>query len=164
MVFIFFIRVPSGNLQANTEKSLKSTLVALDLIGFAIFEPACLMFLLAIWWGGVTYPWKSATIIGLLCGSFVTICLFIAWEHHRGDTAMIPLSIVRQRVIFFSGCTSLLLMGPLIMISYYLSLWFQAVKNASPTDSGLMILSTVISQILFAPIAGILGISPISRI
>ncbi|MCJ1431003.1 hypothetical protein MMC27_000353 [Xylographa pallens] len=156
MVLILLIRMPTRMSKPKTETSLKSTLIALDLVGFAIFEPACLMFLLAIWWGGVTYPWKSPNIIGLFCGSFVFICLFVAWEYHRGDAAMIPLSIVRQRVVFFSCCTSLLQIGPLTMLTYYLPIWFQAVKGASPTESGIMILATVVAQILFAPIAGIL--------
>ncbi|MCJ1296184.1 hypothetical protein MMC34_007750 [Xylographa carneopallida] len=42
------------------------------------------------------------------------------------------------------------------MLSYYLPIWFQAVKDASSTESGIMMLATVIAQILFAPIAGTL--------
>ena len=160
MVLMLLIRMPTQVSKPKAETSLKSTLIALDLVGFAIFEPACLMFLLAIWWGGVTYPWKSPNVIGLFCGSFVLTCLFVAWEHHRGDAAMIPLNIVRQRVVFFSCCTSLLQIGPLNMLNYFLPIWFQAVKDASPTESGIMMLATVVSQILVAPIAGILGIYP----
>ncbi|KAJ9260816.1 hypothetical protein DTO195F2_4429 [Paecilomyces variotii] len=91
----------------------------LDLIGFALFAPACVMFLLAMIWGGTTYPWKSSTIIGLFCGAFAT-----------------------------------LLMGAVLLLSYYLPIWFQVVKNASPTMSGVMILPTAIAQILGAVLAG----------
>ncbi|MCJ1383359.1 hypothetical protein MMC17_006472 [Xylographa soralifera] len=42
------------------------------------------------------------------------------------------------------------------MLGYYLPIWFQAVKDASPTESGIMILATVVAQIFSAPIAGIL--------
>ncbi|KAJ9306058.1 hypothetical protein DTO217A2_4530 [Paecilomyces variotii] len=91
----------------------------LDLIGFALFAPACVMFLLAMIWGGTTYPWRSSTTIGLFCGAFAT-----------------------------------LLMGAVLLLSYYLPIWFQVVKNASPTMSGVMILPTAIAQILGAVLAG----------
>ena len=163
MVLMLLIRMPPQVSKPKVETNFKSTLIALDLVGFALFEPACLMFLLAIWWGGVTYSWNSPNIIGLFCGFLVFICLFVAWEYHKGDAAMIPLNIVRQRVVFFSCCTSLLQIGPLTMLSYYLPIWFQAVKDASSTESGIMMLATVIAQILFAPIAGTLGNFPCLR-
>ena len=37
----------------------------LDLLGFAIFAPAAIQFLLALQWGGTKYRWDSATTIGL---------------------------------------------------------------------------------------------------
>jgi MFS family permease len=61
----------------------------LDLLGFAMFAPGSIMFLLALTWGGVRYRWNSAVIIGLFCGSAATILIFALWEVRRGDQAMV---------------------------------------------------------------------------
>jgi hypothetical protein len=135
----------------------------LDLLGFALFAIACTMFLTAINWGGATYPWSSAKVIGLLCGSGGILALFIAWAIHQGDEALIPPHILREPNLFFGCWISGLQGGATIMVGYYLPLWFQAVKGASPTDSGLMMLPTMISQILGSMTSGALGkVNPIS--
>ncbi|KAJ9195498.1 hypothetical protein DTO164E3_6811 [Paecilomyces variotii] len=126
----------------------------LDLIGFALFAPACVMFLLAMIWGGTTYPWRSSTIIGLFCGAFATLLVCVAWVMYRGDKAMIPPNIARKRLVIFGCFTSCFQMGAVLLLSYYLPIWFQVVKNASPTMSGVMILPTAIAQILGAVLAG----------
>ncbi|PKX92857.1 putative MFS transporter [Aspergillus novofumigatus IBT 16806] len=132
----------------------------LDPLGFALFAIASTMFLTAINWvgatGGATYPWSSAKVIGLLCGSGGILALFITWAIHQGDEALIPPHILRERNLFFGRWISGLQGGATIMVGYYLPLWFQAVKGASPTDSGLMMLPTMISQILGLPTSGAL--------
>lgn len=129
----------------------------LDLIGFALFAPACVMFLLAMIWGGTTYPWRSSTIIGLFCGAFAMLLVCIAWVMYRGEKAMIPPNIARKRLVIFGCFTSCFQMGAVLLLSYYLPIWFQVVKNASPTMSGVMILPTAIAQILGAVLAGKFG-------
>ena len=129
----------------------------LDIPGFALFAPACVMFLLALAWGDNVYAWNSATVIGLFCGCFITVCVFVAWEHRAKDNAMIPLSMLRRPIVFFSCCTILLQMGALLMLAYYLPEWFQVVQNASPTRSGVLTLPTVCSEILGAIISGALS-------
>jgi hypothetical protein len=64
-------------------------------VGFALFAPAAIQFLLALEWGGTRYPWASAIVISLFCGAAGTFAIFIYWEHRKGETAMIPLSMVR---------------------------------------------------------------------
>jgi hypothetical protein len=129
----------------------------LDLIGFVLFAPACIMFLLAMTWGGTEYRWDSSVIIGLFCGSFVTSVVFATWEYFRGEKAMIPPSIAGKRLVMFGGCTSFLQVGALLLLSYYLPLWFQVVKDDSPIMSGVMVLPTAISQAIAGITAGKLG-------
>ncbi|KAF7184358.1 hypothetical protein CNMCM7691_005110 [Aspergillus felis] len=148
MLIMLILRVP----EQTTKPPMSSVLVKLprklDLLGFALFAIACTMFLTAINWGGATYPWSSAKVIGLLCGSGGILALFITWAIHQGDEALIPPHILQERNLFFGCWISGLQGGATIMVGYYLPLWFQAVKGASPTDSGLMMLPTMISQIL----------------
>lgn len=131
-------------------------LKSLDLLGFVIFAASCTMLLMALQWGGNGYAWNSSTIIGLFCGSGVTIALFFWWQNRKGDEAMIPLTIFKQQTVFFAFLT-MLFQGGQMLSSYYLPIWFQVVKDANPKRSGIMTVPTMISQMFSASISGLLG-------
>jgi hypothetical protein len=115
------------------------------------------MLLLALQWGGTKYAWTGATILGLFCGSAAMCVVFAFWEYRRGDTAMVPWSMIKQRIVWASCFLMLFLFGSQLIISYYLAIYFQAVKGVSPTASGVNFLPSVISQMIFAVISGVLG-------
>ncbi|KAL1966513.1 hypothetical protein VTN77DRAFT_4435 [Rasamsonia byssochlamydoides] len=148
LLLLFFIRVRDTRPETNRNLDLVTTLRRIDILGCALFVPATVMFLLAFEWAGTKYGWGSATIIGLFCGSAATICIFGLWQRRMGENAMIPLSLLFKREVLFSCCTALLQMGTLLLFSYFLPLWFQVVKGASPTMSGVMNLPTMLSQTL----------------
>ncbi|KAH0837408.1 putative HC-toxin efflux carrier TOXA [Fonsecaea pedrosoi] len=126
----------------------------LDLMGFVIFAPACVMLLLAMIWGGNQYRWDSSVIIGLFCGAAGTTAVFVAWETFKGEKAMIPPAIVKNRLVIFGCLTSFLQIGALLSLSYYLPVWFQVVKDESPLMSGVMVLPTAIAQAIGGITAG----------
>lgn len=136
----------------------------MDLPGFALFAPAVAMLLLALQWGGATYPWHSATIIGLFCGSGITFILFLAWEYRRKETAMLPLSLFQNRVISCAAICTAFSQGGIYLTFYYLPTWFQVVKNLDPTASGIRLLPSVGSMAIGTAAAGFLGVSSKFRI
>jgi MFS family permease len=97
--------IPEQREKNVTRSTLIPTLRRLDFPGFALFTPAVVMFLLALEWGGHQYSWSSSTIIGLFCGAFGMVCIFLFWENHQGDAAMISLRMFRRRVVFL-GCST----------------------------------------------------------
>jgi len=118
------------------------------------------MFLFGLEWGGTrTYAWSSATVIGLFCGSFGMLVIFIAWEHRRGKTAMIPLHMLRDRIVWSCCAFIFFFFGALMIMSYYLAIWFQAVKGYTPTMSGVYVLPSILPQMVSAIISGIAGMS-----
>ncbi|KAK0101878.1 hypothetical protein ONS95_001310 [Cadophora gregata] len=153
---LFFIDIPDEREKYKVHKTLKELFFALDIIGFSLFAPACIMFLMALQWGGIEHPWISATILGLFIGSIATAIVFALWEQRIGKDAMIPMSMLKQRIIYSSCLTALLQMGSLLLVTYYLPIWFQSVKQVGPTMSGIMILPTFLSQIPAAGISSIL--------
>lgn len=154
------IQIPDRTIKTGTQSTVRITLEKLDILGFALFAPAAIQFLLAIEWGGSRDAWKSATIIGLFCGATGTFGVFLAWEYRRGDSAMIPFSMVRRKIVWSSCLVSFLSMGSMAITSYYMPIYFQAVRNATPTMSGVHILPAILSQILFATVSGVLGMRP----
>ena len=151
------IRIPDRVVKEDKKSTLKQNLEKLDLVGAVLFASTIVMFLLALQWGGQTYPWNSATVIGLFVGAFGNLCVFLTWERHRGSMAMIPLAMLGKRVVYSSALTMFFQMGNLIVTTYYLAIWFQVVKDATPTRSGLYLLPSVLSQMFFSIFSGILG-------
>jgi hypothetical protein len=100
-LLIIFIRIPElVEKPTVTRSTLTSLYRKLDLFGFVLFASAAIMFLLALEWGGNVYSWDDPRIIGQFCGAGVVALIFIAWEYRSGDNAMIPGSILNQRVVY----------------------------------------------------------------
>lgn len=115
------------------------------------------MFLLALEWGGNTYKWDSAMIIGLFCGSAGALVVFLGWEYTRGDAAMIPLPMIKRKVIATSCLAMLFSAANMLTTAYYMAIYFQADRGVSPMLSGVYLLPTILSQMVFGVGSGFLG-------
>ncbi|OHE96602.1 hypothetical protein CORC01_08059 [Colletotrichum orchidophilum] len=100
----------------------------------------------------------SATITSLLVESIVMLGLFAVWESRLGDSAMIPGVLVTRRTVLLSVIFSFCHLGALSVSSYYLPEWFQAVQGATPFESGIRVLPSVISQIVGMICAGAIAL------
>lgn len=83
--------------------------------------------------------------------------IFLAWEYYAGDEAMIPFSMLRNRVVWSSCLVIWFLFGAMMVYSYYLPIWFQAVKDASSLQSGVDVLPFILSQVVASIVSGGLG-------
>lgn len=150
----YFLRVPEQRVKAPVRTTLRTVHHELDIPGFAIFVPAVVMLLLAVSWGGGRFPWRSATIISLFLGGGVVFGLFVVWTLHRQDKALVPPSVLKKPVIFCGCAVVFLQIGAFATIGDYLPLWFQSVKQATPTNSGLMLLPAMVTQIIATVFCG----------
>jgi hypothetical protein len=132
---------------------LPTKLKRLDLIGAAIFIPAIIMILMALQWGGATYPWSSSRIIGLFVGGGILIATFIGWQWYTGHSAMIPPAIFTQRTVFWACLCAAF--GAQTITGLWLPEWFQVVKGDSPSTSGIHMLPSMLSQTVAALVSGI---------
>lgn len=116
------------------------------------------MFLLALQFGsGNTYAWKSATIIGLFCSAGVTAIIFILWERYKGDEAMLPGSLLKQRIVWTSCVSGTSVVCCTLVASNWIPTFFQAVKGQSPITSGVHVLPSILGQLLFVVVSGALS-------
>ncbi|KAH5496804.1 hypothetical protein HBI29_176840 [Parastagonospora nodorum] len=169
----FYINLPTGGLaaiifalsnipddpkkEAFSMALVRKVIPQLDLFGFLLFIPAAVMILLALQFGsGNTFAWDSATIIGLLVGGVVMALIFIAWEWHMGDLAMLPGNLIKQRIVWTSACFAMGNMVCVIVASNFLPTYFQAVRGDSPTMSGVHVLPSILSQLLCVVTSGAL--------
>ena len=165
----FYINLPAGAVTLasmffffrprpiHSQQSVGERLKHLDFVGCVLFIPACFMVLMAMQWGGVKYPWRSATVIGLFVGGGVLVIVFIGWQWYMAEYALIPGSVVKRRTVALGCIFAFCQLGGLAVMSYYLPEWFQAVQGASPLDSGVRVLPSVISQIVGILVVGVLG-------
>ncbi len=151
----FFIKFPVTRL-TTSDLSVVQRILNIDLVGFFVFAAACVMLLLGLEWGGDTYPWSSATVIGLISGGLATFVCLAGWFVYKGDAALVPPRLSKNRINVAIAITSFVQSGGVLTASYWLPIWFQSIKNASPLSSGVMVLPTVISQLVASLVCGAL--------
>ncbi|KAJ5785989.1 MFS general substrate transporter [Penicillium pulvis] len=155
---LLFISIPEHSLNRPEQQSdihFASLFSDLDTIGFLLLSPTLVMFLLALEWGGATYPWNSTMVIALFCGSAGNLALFLTWEYKKGDAAMIPLKMIKQRVICSSSLTMFFLYANSLVTSYYLAIYFQGVRGELPMFSGVYMLPGIIAQMASGFLSGL---------
>ncbi|KAI1334615.1 MFS general substrate transporter [Xylariaceae sp. FL0016] len=154
-MFLVVVRLPVKTLSSG-EKSLLERVKEIDLVGFATFSGACIMFLTGLQYGGTEYDWKSATVIGLIVAGLVTFGILACWFAHKGEASLIPPRLLRNRINLMITLTSFIQSGATITALYWLPIWFQAIKGASPLRSGVMILPLILSQLVGSVVCGAL--------
>ncbi|KAE8312999.1 major facilitator superfamily domain-containing protein [Aspergillus transmontanensis] len=134
--------------------SIGTHLKRLDPLGMFFFVPAIVSLLLALQWGGSTYSWSNSRVIALFVLFGVLILLFAAVQILRPETATIPARVITQRSMFCAALYTLFISSSMILMVYFLPIWFQTVKLASPIKSGIYTLPLMLSMVLATFIAG----------
>ncbi|KAI1267516.1 MFS general substrate transporter [Xylariaceae sp. FL1019] len=139
----------------NPKTSVRQGLAAIDWLGSLLLIGATLMLLFGLEFGGVTYPWKSATVISLIVFSVVTFALAFVVERYFAKFPVLPLKLFKsRRNIAAFGCC--FIHGfVFISASYYLPLYFQAVVGASSLLSGVYLLANALAISFFSAGVGI---------
>ncbi|UPX21005.1 uncharacterized protein EKO05_0011211 [Ascochyta rabiei] len=162
----FYINLPLGAITAvtvfftfqSTDPIVPATrrekLWGLDPLGTLFFLPAIVCLLLALQWGGAVYSWADGKIISLLVVFGVLLVCFVCLQFYAGEKAMLPPRLLHNRNIWGSALFSFCMNSSMFIFVYYLPIWFQAVKGASATKSGLMNLPFILSNILLTMVSG----------
>lgn len=79
------------------------------------------------------------------------------WDYRKGDDALIPLPMLRKRIVWSSCLVYGFLMSQMFTTSYYLPIYFQGVKGVTPTLSGVYLLPMILAQLFSAIGSGIAG-------
>ncbi|EGC29173.1 hypothetical protein DICPUDRAFT_58958 [Dictyostelium purpureum] len=129
----------------------------IDVVGSLCLVAATICFLLGLSWGGIDYPWDSPIIICLLAGTGIFVLIFWINEKYWFNThPIIPLDLFKTRNYVLCSIGSFLLGFVMFGVIYYIPLYFQYVKGATATASGLQLLPTMLGIVLFGAISGLL--------
>jgi Major Facilitator Superfamily len=120
-------------------------LKAVDWVGSVTFVGGTIMFLLGLEYGGVTYPWASATVICLIIFGILTWVLFLFNEWKLAKYAITPIQIFHPLSNLASFGVCFLHGFAILPAFFFLPIYFQAVLGASPILSGVYLLPLVLS-------------------
>lgn len=144
-----FLRLP------RPEGSLMEKLKRIDVVGTFILVVGLVMVLLALSFGGVDYPWKSATVVCLLAFGVVAIGVFVLVEWKVPAEPIMPLRLFQGSrnvglVLFIQIFVGAALFGP----TFYIPIYFSVVDNSSAISAGLYLLPYILPISIVSTAAG----------
>jgi EmrB/QacA subfamily drug resistance transporter len=154
----FYVNVPVAIvvivMSARTIPAIRSGLKPIiDSAGILFVGIGAAGLTLATSWGGTTYPWISAQILGLAALSVAALVAFVIVES-RAAEPVLPLRLFSNRV--FSVCCALSFIVGFAMLGAitFLPTFQQYVDGVSATISGLRLLPLVLGLLVTSIAAG----------
>ncbi|ANQ73727.1 MDR family MFS transporter [Rhodococcus qingshengii] len=111
----------------------------IDYLGMVLVATAATCLILFTTWGGNTYAWGSAVIIGLIVGCVVTAVAFVFVEK-RADEPVIPMHLFAQRNFVLTTVAGLIIGIAMFGALAYLPTYIQMVTGKNATEAGLMMI------------------------
>jgi len=127
----------------------------LDIVGNILLLGASVMLFLALEYTTIGMAWNSAEIIGLLVGFGVTSIIFTGWQSWKGEDALMPPRILKQRTVAASCGMAFMTYGALINLTFFLPIWFQAIRGDSAITSGVNMIPYFVTNAFFSLLAGV---------
>ena len=125
----------------------------IDYLGIVVISLGATGLTLATSWGGTTYPWGSAVIIGLFIASAAALGLFVLVERRAKDP-MLPPRLFRNSVFSLSTVISFVVGFAMLGSMTYLPTFLQYVQGVDATTSGLRTLPMVVGLLVTSILAG----------
>jgi EmrB/QacA subfamily drug resistance transporter len=156
--WIFYINLPIGVVAvfvlATTFPSTQArSRPTIDYVGTALLSVGLAALVLMVSLGGTTYPWASPEIVGLGAAAVVALVIFMLVER-RAAEPVLPPHLFANRVFTSCGVVALLLGFAMFGAITFLPLYFQVVRGASPTVSGLEILPLMGGLLITSTVGG----------
>ncbi|AEO61187.1 hypothetical protein MYCTH_2311112 [Thermothelomyces thermophilus ATCC 42464] len=151
VILFFFVKsTPSKDHDRPWADKLKH----LDPLGAALILPCVVCLVLALQWAGSAYSWDSWRIILLwVLGGLLAVAFAVA-QITRPEVATIPPRVAAQRTVAASFWYQTLTGGVMMVVTYWLPVWFQAIQGVSPVESGTRTIAMVLSQALGSIMGG----------
>jgi len=151
--WVFYVNVPVGALAfialmyGFPSVRRRSGRQRIDWLGVSAIVAATTPLLIALTWAGVTYPWLSAQVLGLIAFSLVMYVAFALVERNN-PRALLPLDLFRSQ-IFTSASIASFFIGPILLgLGIYLPLFVQGVLKQSATNAGAVITPLTVGSVV----------------
>ncbi|KIY71566.1 iron permease [Cylindrobasidium torrendii FP15055 ss-10] len=144
------------------EGSLLAKLANIDWLGNFLLTASTSSTLIALTWGGVRYAWMSYNVLVPLIVGVIGLLFAFWYEYKWASQPTIPMSILLNGHSF-NGYLGTFVHG-IVLGTFSLDIlanhvarpaWFQAIHEATPTKSGLLLLPMVAGVLPCAIIGGV---------
>ncbi|KAI9255508.1 major facilitator superfamily domain-containing protein [Sporodiniella umbellata] len=149
-ILLYYLRLPTPH------GKLSEKLKRVDYLGTVIVLAFSTLFLLALNFGGQTFPWKSAAVIVPLVLSILLVGVLVWVEKKFAKEPLMPPRLFRNRSVV-SVLTVNWLFGMCFFAAvYYLPVYFQVVRNDSAMWSGIRLIPM---QLVLCTISTCIGLT-----
>jgi EmrB/QacA subfamily drug resistance transporter len=156
--WVFYINLPIGALAlvvvAIVLRSRKVRIEhQIDYLGAGVLSGAVVALILLLTWGGTTYAWGSATILGLIAASAILFVLFVVIERRVAEPT-VPMHLFKNSVFRISFSAGAIVGFAMFGALTFLPLFLQVVHGASATSSGLQMVPIMAFVLVMAIFSG----------
>ncbi|MHB1089719.1 MAG: MDR family MFS transporter [Ilumatobacteraceae bacterium] len=155
--WIFLVNMPIGAIAlAITGSTLRMKFYRIDAkvdIRGAILLSLTILGLFAVLQFGGSWGWLSVRILGVALVTAIVLAAFVR-EERRAVEPMVPLRLLRDRVVLVCSIVAFLAGTALFGVSLYFSVYFQNVQFISPTRAGLRTLPIIVGILVSSTIIG----------
>jgi EmrB/QacA subfamily drug resistance transporter len=161
--YVFWINVPLGlAAMALCNRALRLLPARgvggrIDYIGAALLTAGVTAVLLVLSWGGAEYPWVSAPVLGLTLAGTVLFVILVWHERHTPDAILPPRLFANTVFLRGVGLAFLSSLG-LLGTTFLLPLFFQLIRGADASESGLLVMPFLITNVAGAYLGGQMGL------
>ncbi|KNG84776.1 putative efflux pump antibiotic resistance protein [Aspergillus nomiae NRRL 13137] len=152
-IIVFFQSPPAS--KSTDTSPVWSKVMQMDPIGTLLMMASVTCYILAMQYGGLTHPWNSSVVIGLIVCFVAILAVLCGWEIYMGEMAMSCPRLVKQHAIP-SAVGFFFFFGSYIVVIYYLPIYFQSIDGTSAIGSGVHNLPLFLAVSIFTVLSGIL--------
>ncbi|KAJ5143516.1 Major facilitator superfamily domain general substrate transporter [Penicillium bovifimosum] len=153
VLLVLFLRVTHPPGSGTAWQQLKRV----DLVGNAILTTAVISILLALTWAGTLYAWSSWRVLLPLILGLAGLFLFYCHQVSRFCAEpSIPIQLFSSATGMCALWIAFLQSVLLYWVGYFLPVYFQAIRSATATESGLYVLPITAAIAPFGIITGVL--------
>lgn len=157
--WLFFVAVPVGLVALFViarflDLPFTKREAVIDVWGIVTMSLGVTALLLAVSWGGTTYPWGSPIVIGMLVAGALALVAFVLIEL-RVPEPVVPLRLFGSSIFTFANLgafgMSMVMFGTII----YVPIYAQGVLAVNAATSGLITLPLMLGLVLVGLVTGL---------
>ncbi|TNY17839.1 ABC transporter [Rhodotorula diobovata] len=154
-VFLLKSTLPLGaDPNDRTTRGILRQTARMDWLGALLCLGAITCLVLALQWGGNQKPWSDGSVIACFVVAGVLGVALVFWQRYLGDRAMVPGKIFKSIGVYGILVSAFMTRCSLLILTYYIPIYYQAVRNHNATQSGIDILAFCLAVVLSVIIAG----------
>ncbi|GAA5885753.1 hypothetical protein JCM6882_007554 [Rhodosporidiobolus microsporus] len=139
VLIVFFLNPP----RIPQTLTVRERLVRMDWGGAILILGSLICLLIALQEGGITTPWSSSKIIGLLVGFGLILIAFFALQTWLGEKSSISIRLLRDRSMAACSLLNWTCGATYFALLYYIPIFFQTVQGSSPVRAGIQLLPVI---------------------